>query len=320
MGDYAPPDVDSVANGFSNPAVAHQDTSSGATTLPWETSGGTIPIDVSGQGSVNTNSDGTAVGVQGSGTAGPQASGSATGSTTIGDAKVDGQVQGQAGVQGWGGVGSYTNPQGRQTYGVDGSVTTASGSAQATFSNPDQGSATVGIDAQGPNAFAGASLQTGPGMNTAHIGAEANLGGVGVTVNDNSNDSSEKESIHAGLSEGVGLDGRVHYGTGPDGQPRYGLGADVGPVSLDVTTEDPVRTGLGLLAAPFTAGLSMSGSQNPLNPLNYVDTDDNGKQNNMTNDAIAAGGRAVNAVEEAGSQAVNTVENTASSVWNWMTN
>jgi hypothetical protein len=50
------------------------------------------------------------------------------------------------------------------------------------------------------------------------------------------------------LSEGGGLAGRLHWGDSDGDKHReFGFGFDAGPLSVDVKSEDPLRTGLGIM-------------------------------------------------------------------------
>ncbi len=152
---------------------------------------------------------------------------------------------------------------------------------------------TGGLEVHGPNSQVGASVaDDGHGMHSAHIGAEANAASVGVSVDNDTDASSEKVHGKVGLSAGVGGDLRVQWGTGADGHSRYGLGFDAGPVSVDLSTEDPLRTIMGPLGA-------------------LVGVDENGKQSNLTDRAVAAGRPLLNQAEqkarEVGDYALNSV-------------
>jgi hypothetical protein len=81
------------------------------------------------------------------------------------------------------------------------------------------------------------------------VGAQAILveGAITTGLNDAASNMDETTRIKAGLS--VGVEFRGHWNdVDDDGYREYGVGTKVGPVSIDVTSEDPVRT---LLEAPF---------------------------------------------------------------------
>jgi hypothetical protein len=93
----------------------------------------------------------------------------------------------------------------------------------------------------------------------AAMGASAYLlqgsvtaGNIGTGVRDEEN--------RIGLGAGVGAAGRLHWEDADgDGRREYGFGADIGPLSFDMKSEDPLlslakMTPLGLLASPL-AGL-----------------------------------------------------------------
>jgi hypothetical protein len=126
-------------------------------------------------------------------------------------------------------------------------------------------------DAAAGTAGAEASISD-QGLN---VGAGANVGEASLTFGTQGTGDRD-ETLRAGVSEGVGLAGRVHWGDADkDGNPEYGVGADVGPVSFDLKTEDPLRKAIDLGVGPI------AGAATEL------------YDGNMTNDAL-------NAAEEAG--------------------
>jgi hypothetical protein len=86
---------------------------------------------------------------------------------------------------------------------------------------------------------AGAEASAGENGITAQYGANVASGEVTVGDLDKENDHDTQERVGIGLGPGVGV--RVHSGD-PDGDdfPNIGFGID-GPISFDVTTEDPLR-------------------------------------------------------------------------------
>ena len=112
------------------------------------------------------------------------------------------------------------------------------------------------IVAKGDAAAGTASAEASANDDSISVGAQANVGegsltlGTSGTKNDDGSDSDLDQSFRFGLSAGGGLAGRVHFGDADkDGNPEIGVGADFGFVSFDVKSEDPVRTGIGLMTA-----------------------------------------------------------------------
>jgi hypothetical protein len=90
-------------------------------------------------------------------------------------------------------------------------------------------------------------------------GGGATLAAGSVTVGQPTADSHLDEQRRLGLSAGPSLAARGHWGDKDgDSYREYGIGADVGFVSLDYKTEDPVRAGLNmaLMSNPFTMALA----------------------------------------------------------------
>lgn len=279
-----------------DPRVAHQDTSSA-----------TAPGNTSASATQNTNAGGSTVGYQAQAGTGPTVNGQAN----VGGWNMNGSAS--AAPTASGGVGSYKDASGNQVYGADGNATTVGAQGSAT---KQVGSTTVTAngDVQGPSAQAGASVTQKGDMNYAHVGGEANAASGSVSVGTQDPSSSSNEQMRAGVSAGVGLDARAQWGTDANGNIRVGGGLDVGPASVDVSTNDPVRTALG-----FVAGGGLPASLNPLNPMNYVDTDDKGKQENMTNQVMNAVSNGASQVSQTASSAVNTAGQAASDLWGWVT-
>jgi len=211
-----------------------------------------------------------------------------------GDAKVDPNASVSAG--------SYKDADGKQTYGAQAQASTAQANGHADLGNGNYADG----QANGPNAWAGATAN----KDTAQIGAEANVGDVSVTAGTKDAKSAEDESARFGLSYGAGAAARVHYGDADgDGHNEYGFGADIGPLSFDVKSEDPVRTAakavLGDGAVAALQGLTGIGTG----------TDANGKPVNVTDEAVNAAKQAGSAVSDVASSA----KQTASDMWNWVT-
>jgi len=76
------------------------------------------------------------------------------------------------------------------------------------------------------------------------LGATGNMLEGSVMTAPPSADSQIDEQSRFGLSWGGGMAGRGHWGDKDnDGYREYGFGFDAGPVSADIKTEDPLRTG-----------------------------------------------------------------------------
>ncbi|MEO8312660.1 MAG: hypothetical protein ABI520_15940 [Caldimonas sp.] len=112
------------------------------------------------------------------------------------------------------------------------------------------------VVAKGDAAAGTASAETSINDDSISVGAQANAGEGSLTLGtsgskrDDGSDSDLDQTFRFGLSQGVGAAGRVHFGDADkDGNPEIGVGADFGFVSFDVKSEDPLRTGLGLLNA-----------------------------------------------------------------------
>jgi hypothetical protein len=102
------------------------------------------------------------------------------------------------------------------------------------------------------------------------VGAQANAAEASATVG-STGTGDQDQSVRFGVSEGVGMAGRVHWGDADkDGNPEYGVGADFGPVSFDVKTEDPLRMAFQNSGGPITQAASEL------------------YDGNMTNDAMSA--------------------------------
>jgi hypothetical protein len=125
--------------------------------------------------------------------------------------------------------GAMDDGAGNQRVGVKGNAAVAS-------MDFNKGGAVSG-DVQAFNANAEASF----GSDGATLGAGANIVAGSVSAHD------DHEMVRGGLSYGVGLAGRTHWGQDKDGYRNYGLGVDFGPFSGDITTNDPLRTGMDMV-------------------------------------------------------------------------
>jgi hypothetical protein len=112
----------------------------------------------------------------------------------------------------------------------------------------DVGAGTFGLDA---------SINPDQGLS---VGAQANILEGSMTFgNFTGEGDTAEESLRLGLSAGEGYAGRLHWGdSDKDKHREYGFGFDAGPFSMDIKTEDPVRTALkaGVMMNPATAVLS----------------------------------------------------------------
>ncbi len=91
-------------------------------------------------------------------------------------------------------------------------------------------------DALGADAQAQFNPQQG-----ANVGATAYLAQAAITAGDIGTDATDSEA-RIGLAAGVGAAGRLHWDDADgDGNREYGFGADIGPLTFDVRSEDPVR-------------------------------------------------------------------------------
>ena len=75
------------------------------------------------------------------------------------------------------------------------------------------------------------------------LGAQANLGEAAIELKQKDAKRTDDEYVKIGVSEGEGIGVRGHWGDEDhDGHREYGFGFDVGPLSVDMTTEDPLKT------------------------------------------------------------------------------
>jgi hypothetical protein len=125
------------------------------------------------------------------------------------------------------------------------------------------------------------------------VGLGANAGEGSLTFGTSGSDSDLDTTTRVGLSEGVGLAGRIHFGDADkDGTPEIGVGADIGPVSFDVKSEDPARLGLGLMGAA-TGGVGvLATALGPAGPTN-----DTNVTKSITGAAVEAFGALSGALE-----------------------
>ena len=210
-----------------------------------EVGGGVGPVE--GSAGQNVDANGNPVGYQASGQAGPSDSGKGSASTDAKGVPVEATGSWSYGAKGNAGVGSFTDLEGKQSTGARAEATTGTKVEGAV--NTPQGS--VGAEAQGPSAWIGAS----DNGSTTEVGASAQA--AAASVNAATKGTSHDESFKAGASAGPGLAGRFHHGDA-DGDQRteWGFGFDYGPASVDVKTEDPLRTATKL--NPFTMPLGIA--------------------------------------------------------------
>jgi hypothetical protein len=177
-------------------------------------------------------------------------------------------------------LGAWDDGQGGTRYGAGGNA------GVANFSINEGG--LVSGQAEALTASAEASW----GDSGATLGAQATLVGGSMTFGNETAASNTDESVRLGLSEGVGLAGRLHWGDRDrDGQAMYGFGADVGPFSFDIKSEDPLRT----LA------------RTAMGPMGSMVGDYLLPGGNMTNTAGEYAGQAWDAAKEYGGAAIDTI-------------
>lgn len=149
-----------------------------------------------------------------------------------------------------------------------------------------------------------ASAEAGLGDDGATLGAQATA--VGATVGY----QGEHEGIKAGLSEGVGAAGRLHWGQDKDGFRNYGVGADFGPFSFDITTNDPLHTAAGLIPGMGpVASYLLPGQNTTESAANMLGLTTKNADLGTTWDAVKGGA----------SKMADGVSNTASSAWGSVT-
>jgi len=145
-------------------------------------------------------------------------------------------------------------------------------------------------DVSAMNASAGVAL-TDDGLSA---GAQANYLEGSITLGTTGTGDADEET-RVGLSAGGGAAGRVHWGDRDgDGNAEYGIGVDVGPISADIKTEDPLRTYIN--TATGVTGQAVT---------NLID-------GNMTHDAVKKGEEFLNDA----SGAADDLLTSASNWWN----
>jgi hypothetical protein len=142
------------------------------------------------------------------------------------------------------GGGRYQDEDGKDTIGFHADAETLKYKNDHLYQN-ERGK--IGLDIAGP----GANVKWQANENTSEAGASAGGGSIAVTAA--TTDTDHDEAARFGLSHGPGAAARFHYGdTDGDGRREYGFGVDAGPVTFDVKTEDPARTGLHAMTGAFS--------------------------------------------------------------------
>lgn len=155
----------------------------------------------------------------------------------------------------------------------------------------DVGAGTFGLDA---------SVNPDQGFS---VGAQANLVEGSMTLGNFAEGNNTDESLRLGLSAGEGAAVRGHWGDSDSDEHReYGFGFDVGPVSADIKTEDPLRT---------MAKGAATGMLAPFGPAAYAAPW-------LMENVLPEGNLTDTAGEYAGS-AYDTASSAASSAWDWAT-
>ena len=139
--------------------------------------------------------------------------------------------------------------------------------------------------------FGTASAEANAGTNGATLGLQANAAEGSMTFGNFDKGRGNDESTRMGLSAGVGLAGRLHWGdSDSDGHREIGAGFDFGPFSMDLKTEDPLRSGLkGGPFGGFNSGLAELNDQLGINEKLGVNFFASNK-NNMTEDMLGIAG------------------------------
>ncbi len=120
------------------------------------------------------------------------------------------------------------------------------------------------------------------------VGSQANIIEGSITAGTKDANSDTDETMRVGLSLGEGAAGRVHWGDADkDGNREYGAGFDFEFISVDVKTEDPLRTAMKL------------GAQDPLSRAAREFL----PEENLTKKAMDAAAGAGEAVRDLGAQA-----------------
>lgn len=170
-------------------------------------------------------------------------------------------------------AGAWATPGGGTSYGIRGGVTGATlGIDLAHMAGVDDAGIVARVDAAGGSA----NIEGSMGTESTTLGAGANLGEIAVTLG--TQDSATDETIRVGVGEGVGASGRLHYEDADrDGHREYGVGVDVEFLSVDVRSEDPVRSALELVTTGEFSGVF-------------------GREENLTDRTIAAAEPVVEAI------------------------
>ena len=146
--------------------------------------------------------------------------------------------------------GEFDTGDGDTRWGWTGTATGSGGKGGAGL--PGIGKGDVGVGT--------ASFDANIGTDGASLGVQANAVEGSLTAGDLSKDRNNDETTRVGGSLGEGLSARLHWGDkDKDGFREYGFGFDAGPLSVDMKTEDPLRSaarGLGMLGGPL--GMSAS--------------------------------------------------------------
>jgi hypothetical protein len=154
----------------------------------------------------------------------------------------------------------------------------------------------AGLEVDAVNANAEASLNPDTGFS---LGAQATLGGVALSGGIQDKDSNRDFWGRFGVSEGVGAALRGHWADADgDGYREFGFGADIGPISFDVKSEDPLKDiGLGMIPGIGQLGQLYDG--------------------NMTYDAIDGISNAASWAADTASDAWGDITGAASSASDW---
>lgn len=89
----------------------------------------------------------------------------------------------------------------------------------------------------------GANYEASAGNDGLTLGAGAYIIQGAARLGEISKDKANDEQLRLGLGYGPGMGLRLHWeDKDKDGFPEYGFGFDAGPVSMDLKSEDPLRT------------------------------------------------------------------------------
>jgi hypothetical protein len=237
------------------------------------------------------------------------------------DILVDGD-QGRAGAsydaekyEGHAGAWSSQRPDGTSetNYGINLNAKTLSGQGNAAWGMRGGPGGYVHGDVAGPSA----DLSAYAGDGGFALGAQASVAGFNVGAGMTGTETDEYGKF--GLSEGVGAAGRGYWGdTDGDGFREYGVGVDAGPVSVDLRTEDPFRTGVRMAANTALPGIGGLIADRSIDPGNFTERTVNraglttrGANLSTTWDvAKSAGGYVADGAMNAGRALGNAVERT----------